>query len=379
LLSQLPLLERGVALVASGALSLIRGLAFASAGVEWLYFELPPPTRWHLACLVVGAAGCIAARSRAWLRPRGAAASGTARATLLWAGACVLGMTAIEGYTVGRHSAALGRALARLRVTALDVGQGDSTLIDLPDGRLMLIDAGGLPGSSFDVGERVLLPILRARRRAHIDLLVLTHPHPDHYGGLAALAAHVSIGEFWYGGSTPAAGAPGELAALIERLRQHAGRVRLARELCEHGVREPDYAIDVLAPCPDLAPDRSANDNSLVVRIRTGARAALFVGDAEAWAEARLREHYGSELHADFLKVGHHGSRSSSSPAFISSVRPELASISCGTGNRFGHPHPETLTTLARAGVQVLRLDQAGSVEWQTDGASSAWRTAEDP
>src|SRR6185436_1957166 len=151
-----------------------------------------------------------------------------------------------------------------------------------------------LPGSSLDIGERVLLPILRAHRRAHIDILVLTHPHPDHYGGLATLVAQVSIGEFWYGGGG-AAEATGELAPLIARLSQQVQRVRSARELCEHGVRESDYTIDVLAPCPELAPERGANDNSLVVRIRVGARAALFVGDAEAWAEARLLEQHGSE------------------------------------------------------------------------------------
>jgi len=401
-----PALESGLGLVASGALLVLRAIAQLTASVDWLYVELPPPQAWHVASAALAAAGLLGLHAQAWIdgplpaareNPpragppgegrrvgetriprRGHEALGRLGCAAGWVAACTGLFAAVEIGTRREHSAAYGRELRRLRVTALDVGQGDATLIDLPDGRLMLIDAGGLPGSSLDIGERVLLPILRARRRAHIDLLVLTHPHPDHYGGLAALAAHVSIGEFWYGGNTEVGAASGELAALIDRLSQHAGRVRRARELCERGVREPSYAIDVLAPCPDLAPDRSANDNSLVVRIRTGARAALFVGDAEGWAEGRLLEQHRSELHADFLKVGHHGSRSSSSPAFISSVQPELASISCGTGNRFGHPHPETLATLAAAGVQVLRLDQTGGVEWQTDGVKTIWRTVAD-
>jgi len=148
--------------------------------------------------------------------------------------------------------------------------------------------------------------------------------------------------------------------------------------LCEHGARGANYSIDVLAPCPSVAPEHSPNDNSLVLRVRFGAKAALFVGDAERWAEARLLEHAG-ELRADLLKVGHHGSRSSSSAAFIERVRPSLATISCGTGNRFGHPHAETLATLASAGVRVLRLDQTGSVRWETDGASELVRTFRDP
>ncbi len=405
LLSPFPLLERGVALVASGALSLIRGLAFASAGVEWLYFELPPPTPWHLACLVVGAASGMAARGRGWLgSSRSRMASGKARSTLFWVGACALGLASIEAFTVGRHSAALGRALGRLRVTALDVGQGDSTLIDLPDGRLMLIDGGGFIGTPIDPGERVILPTLRARRRKHIDVLVLTHPHPDHFGGLLAVAGSVSVGEFWYGGqaapaplpasSSKAAGAGGSYAELLDQLRRHGVSFRTAGELCGQspyahdslhrdslhhdaslnfaslGVASPSYRVEVLSPCPGVAPDQSANDNSLVVRIRLGAHAALFTGDAERWAEQRLLDSHPDDLRADFLKVGHHGSKSSSSPEFLEHVAPRYASLSSGVRNRFGHPHGETLRALAAAGARALRLDLEGAVRWQSDGTT---------
>jgi competence protein ComEC len=115
----------------------------------------------------------------------------------------------------------------------------------------------------------------------------------------------------------------------------------------------------------------------LVLRVRIGEHAALFTGDAERWAEGRLLERHPDELRADFLKVGHHGSRSSSSPEFIARVQPRIASISCGIRNRFGHPHQETLATLERAGVRTLRLDQTGGVQWQSNGEVQSTRAFE--
>jgi competence protein ComEC len=278
------------------------------------------------------------------------------------------------------------RLLQRLRVTALDVGQGDATLVDLPDGRLMLIDGGGFVGVPIDPGERVLVPTLRARRRERIDVLVLTHPHPDHYGGLASVVRQVDIGEFWYGGEdvgaradtaaapaadTPAAAPRGSYAELLQLLQLRGVRMRSAAQLCADA--EPvDAAIRLLHPCPSASSAPSANDASLVLRIRHGRHVALLVGDAEHWAEQRLLSSSAAALDADFLKVGHHGSRTSSSSAFLARVTPRIATISCGIRNRFGHPHAEALAHLEAAGARVVRLDQTGAVVWQSDGDTAA-------
>jgi competence protein ComEC len=397
-----PALENGIALAASGALTLIRAVAWAAASVDWLYFELPPPNEWHLAVLAAAIPILLAPRARTWLSPAADSAPARARAASITGATrrspralvCALSLLLVEAATRFQHSPTSMRLLHRLRVTALDVGQGDATLIDLPDGRLMLIDGGGFVGAATDPGERVILPTLRARRREHLDIVVLTHPHPDHFGGLLSVARQVSIGELWYGGSgvgSPAPAASGAapsadppapaareapplaLRELLRALAQAGIPLRGATELCQH-MPDADRGLQVLHPCPS-ASEHGQNDNSLVLRIAHGRRAALLVGDAERWAEARLLATHPNDLHADFLKVGHHGSRTSSSGPFLAHVAATFASISCGVRNRFGHPHPEALARLTQAGALPLPLDRLGAVQWQTNGDTQTLRT----
>jgi competence protein ComEC len=290
------------------------------------------------------------------------------RHRLLIAVAAAVCLGAFELHLRGRE-----RPRGVLRATFVDVGQGDAALVDLPDGRLMLIDAGGNPGGGVDPGKAALLPLLSARRRASIDIAVLTHPHPDHYGGLHALLATVPVAELWDSGQAGAEAelnaAAAEAAQLIATARARGARVRTPAELCGHKQRAGGARIELLWPCPRFQSTHDANDNSLVLRIDFGRRSLLFAGDAEQHAESELIAR-GARLRADVLKVGHHGSRTSTGAAFLRAVSPRLAVISAGVGNRFGHPHAEVMTRLRARDRHVFSLAEEGGTVVTTDGAT---------
>ncbi len=342
-------LERALALAGSGALLVVRQIARVAASVGG-GVEVPTPSPVQLAVLAIAGAAVAVSRCR-----RGR----------LSAGAAALGALLVLEIVAFRAGAPRGR----LRVTALDVGQGDSLLIDFPDGRSMLIDGGGMVGNPVDPGTRVILPVLAARRRSYVDVLALTHPHPDHFTGLATVANNLAFGELWESGQGEMLHVGGPYAALLAAARRRGSPVRRPGDLCGQPRVFGDARVEVLAPCPRVSPETPANDASLVVRIDFGRRSALLVGDAEHEAERALLAS-GARLRADLLKVGHHGSRTSSSADFLRAVAPGYAMISCGVRNRFGHPHPDALARLGATSAEVLRTDRGGEIVWETDGES---------
>lgn len=345
-----PAAERGMAAVAGGALLSVRAIAHAAAGSPWATASLPHPTAPQLAWVTVGVAWVWSVRPRR-------------RAGVLVV--LVLSLVAIEGVQSRPPR-------GELRVTALDVAQGDALLVDLPDGRLMLVDGGGLVGSPIDIAERVLLPELRRRRRHVVDVVVLSHAHPDHYGGLLNLLRRVPVRELW-DPSRPKPGSPWHQVRAA--LKSEEVPILGADALCRAPRRFGAATVTVLAPCPGRDALASENDNSVVLHLRMGHRAALLAGDAEADAEARLLAR-GAPVRADLLKVGHHGSRTSTSRAFVAAVRPVAAVISRGARNRFGHPHPETKASLA--GLVVADTARDGGVMWVTDGRGMSFVRARD-
>jgi competence protein ComEC len=336
------------------------GLVHHFGSLAWGDLRIPAPLLWQsLAFCALLAAAIALARMAASSEPRGArrAALASLAALLLAAVVAVLPRP-------------IDHPRDALLVEAIDVGQGDSLLLITPDGKTLLVDGGGFGGGprqapqDFDIGEEVVSQVLWSRGIRHLDAVALSHAHSDHMGGLPAVLRNFHPAELWVG-NNPRFGA---YDALLDEAADLHVRVRT---LCtgDSFPFGPTY-VSVLAPIRGYQPgEEPSNDDSMVLRVAYGATSVLLEGDAEAPVEQAMLAEPG--LASTLLKVGHHGSNTSTKPEFLASVAPQWAVISCGLHNRYGHPRIEVLQRLEAAKVRTFSTDINGAACFRLDGKTT--------
>ena len=299
----------------------LRGIVALAAAVPGAVVHLPAPGWLAVTSYVAGLASLLV-----WHRSLGR----LRKPSLIVGVALVLFAVAVAAWPLVRPPDGL------LRLTVLDVGQGDAIVVEMPDGRAMLVDTGSGGPMRLDAGERVVAPFLWNRGILALAGVALTHDDSDHAGGAAAIRRLFSIGEEWTAARPP----------------------------------EPHrFGHAAIAPLPPAAASGGRNDGALVLRIDMGLASFLLASDIGAARERELLAE-GARLDATVLKVAHHGSRSSTSPELVRAVGPRLAAISVGARNAYGHPDAGVIGRLVAAGAQVLRTDRDGALIFETDGAT---------
>ncbi|HJT87310.1 MAG TPA: ComEC/Rec2 family competence protein, partial [Bryobacteraceae bacterium] len=348
-----------VAAAAGKLLALSRAIVAWHAALEPAW-RIPAPPLWLAAA--ISAALIATALVRGRLRIAAAGAAGALLAILVW-----------HPFPPQHHP-------GELELTDIDVGQGESLLVGLPDGKHMLVDGGGIPAfgqrsrTQLDIGEDVVAPYLWSRSIRTLDIIAISHIHDDHLGGIPALIDDFHPKELWTG-ATPDSPLWRQVCERAARNKTAIVRLQAGRHLQFGGAE-----IDVLAPPPAYVPaDVPKNNDSLVFRIRYGRHAFLLTGDIERGMERAILPRMAA---ADVLKVAHHGSKTSSSNEFLDAVKPSFALISAGLDNIYGYPAAEILRRLQTRHAFVLRTDRDGLISISSDGRrlhveTDRWRAME--
>ncbi len=256
-----------------------------------------------------------------------------------------------------------------LRLNFIDVGHGDSILIEFPKGKRMLIDGGGLYEDRFDIGKNVIAPLLWKKKIRKIDTLVLTHPDPDHLKGLIFIASQFSIGQFWDNGFQTESESYVQLKKILSEKK--ISTQSLNEETPPQTINGVEMSV-LNPPVWNAIPRKvhqqwDLNNSSLVLKLRFKNVSVFLTGDIGKEAEERiLRKDY--LIRSNILKIPHHGSSSSSSPLFIEKVKPTYAVLSVGERNIGRLPHPEVLKRYERLGAKIFRTDKHGAITVVTDG-----------
>ncbi|MGH9519633.1 MAG: ComEC/Rec2 family competence protein, partial [Terriglobales bacterium] len=314
-------------------------LADALARLPWAGVAVPSPPGWLLVIFALSVASWLwtARRRRRWMEVSwGAMALVTA--VLFWA-------------------PFPPRLPPGLTATVLDVGQGDSILVTFPQGRTLLVD-GGPRSPHWDTGAMVVAPFLWSLGLHHVDAVLLTHGHNDHLGGLTTVLRDFQPSEVWLTRTLPDEPA---MLAFLRAVRREGARVRRldAGDIFRVGTAN----LAVLQPPPQYqGGEIASNDDSMVVRLSLGGNSMLLEGDAQAAGEEWMLQH-GLVVASSLLKVGHHGSNTSSTAAFLVAVHPRVAVISVGRGNGYGLPNAMALARLRAAGARIFRTDRDGAVQ----------------
>lgn len=264
-----------------------------------------------------------------------------------WVAVATLGAAATIGAWLGV------RGSDDSSITFLSVGQGDCTVIQ-SDGATVLVDAGPATMRK-DAGAKIVVPKLRALGVTQVDLVVLTHPDSDHIGGTGAIlkaypGARIAISQCFESNR--------ELNDDFERWHIDPKSVWWLGE--RQRIRTGGFAIDIL--CPDNPPNGKTNDGSAFIHLVSANASAVLTGDAPIEVENAMIGRL--DWRSQIMKAGHHGSRTASGEAWIRAVQPEVAIVSCGRDNEYGHPHRAVLDRFAAAGVPVLRTDEVGDIRY---------------